>query len=64
MLISKVADQRFMVSPDGQQADWIHPTEIPTRAPDWTDCTDLDDTAFEILMRERLASKPLLFVGV
>ena len=56
----KTAGYRFMVSPDGQQADWIHPAEVASRTPDWTDCTDMDDTGFELLMRERLASNPLI----
>ena len=59
----KQAGHRFMVSPDGQQADWIHPAEIDTRAPGWTDCTDMDDMEFELLMRERLADNPLLMLA-
>ena len=59
----KQADHRFMVSPDGQQADWIHPAEVATRAPGWTDCTDMDDMAFELLMRERLAANPLVMLA-
>ncbi|HAV37430.1 MAG TPA: hypothetical protein DCX52_13940 [Massilia sp.] len=60
MLNSPIADQRFMVSPDGRDADWMHPTEIATRAPGWTDCTDMDDVAFDIFMRERLEANPLI----
>jgi len=59
----KQAGHRFMVSPDGKQADWIRPAEIATRAADWTDCTDLDDTGFELLMRERLAANPLVMLA-
>lgn len=56
-------DQRFMMSPDGMQADWIHPLEIATRAPGWIDCTDLDDEEFQRLITERQAARPRI-VGV
>jgi hypothetical protein len=59
----KQAGRRFMVSPDGQQADWIHPAEVATRAADWTDCTAMGDVEFELLMRERLAANPLVMLA-
>lgn len=44
---------RFMLSPDGQTGDWVHPLEIATRCPDWTDCTDMSDALFEQIVTER-----------
>lgn len=49
---------RFMLSPDGQQADWVHPLEVATRCPDWTDCTDMDDEQFQRVVSERQAVRP------
>lgn len=51
---------RFMVSPDGQKADWIHPAEIATRSPGWTDCTDMCDVEFDLFMEERRGPMPLV----
>lgn len=59
----KQAGYRFMVSPDGRDADWIHPAEVATRAPGWTDCTDMGDVEFELTMRERLADSPLVLLA-
>jgi hypothetical protein len=49
---------RFMVSPTGREADWIHPAEISVRVPDWTDCTDMDDVEFDLFMRDLYAKFP------
>ena len=42
---------RLFVSPCGKSAVWIHPLDLQTghfeRYADWTDCTDMDDEAFE-----------------
>jgi hypothetical protein len=51
---------RFMVSPTGREADWIHPAEVAVRVPDWTDCTDMDDVEFELFIAERRAKFPAL----
>jgi hypothetical protein len=55
----KTAGSRFMVSPDGQHADWVHPAEVDARAPGWTDCTDMCDVEFDLLMEERRRPMPL-----
>lgn len=57
-----LANHRFMLSPDGRAADWVHPLEVATRCPDWTDATDMGDAEFELLIDERMAANPLLAV--
>lgn len=59
-IATKYATQRFMVSPDGKHADWIHPAEVATRAPGWHDCTDMNDDEFNHFMAERRAMHPPL----
>lgn len=49
---------RFMVSPNGKEAHWIHPLEVATRAPGWHDCTDMDDVEFDAFMAELRAKFP------
>jgi hypothetical protein len=49
---------RFMLSPDGRQADWIHPAEVATRCPGWSDCTDMGDAEFEHFLVERRSKYP------
>jgi hypothetical protein len=49
---------RFMVSPTGREAAWIHPAEVAVRVPDWTDCTDMGDVEFDLFMAERRAAFP------
>lgn len=56
-------NQRFMMSPDGMHADWIHPAEVATRAPGWIDCTDMSDDDFQRFVTERQATRPRI-VGV
>jgi hypothetical protein len=56
----KNAGYRFMVSPNGREANWIHPMEVAARAPGWHDCTDMGDAEFEIFMGELRAKFPLL----
>ena len=51
---------RFMVSPNGRDANWIHPAEIAQRAPDWHDCTDMGDVEFDLFMAELRAKFPPL----
>jgi hypothetical protein len=51
---------RFMVSPNGRDANWIHPAEITQRAPGWHDCTDMDDTEFDLFMADLRAKFPPL----
>ncbi len=55
----KKSDQRFMVSPDGRDAEWVHQAEVNKRFPGWTDCTDTTDDEFDALMHARLAANPL-----
>jgi hypothetical protein len=42
---------RLLVSPNGATAAWIHPLDLTTghypQYDGWTDCTDMDDEAFE-----------------
>jgi hypothetical protein len=50
----KAAGQRFLLSQDGIGAAWVHPLELSDpRYEGWTDCTDMDDEAFERLVVER-----------
>lgn len=56
----QIAGNRFMVSPDGRNANWFHPAEIAARCPDWTDCTDMGDMEFDLLMEERRGKYPPL----
>lgn len=57
----KAQGYRFMVSPNGREADWIHPLEVVTRAPGWHDCTEMDDAEFDHFMRGVLEQFPILF---
>jgi hypothetical protein len=43
---------RLMLSQDGHYTDWIHRLDLAS-LPGWTDCTDMDDEAFERLVAER-----------
>lgn len=38
---------RFCASPDRTVFRWISSAEKNAFYPDWTDCTDMDDTQFE-----------------
>lgn len=60
MATLKTQDHRFMVSPDGWDAAWVHPVEVATRCPDWTDCTDMDDAEFDLFVAERMSANPKL----
>jgi hypothetical protein len=51
---------RFMVSPNGREAHWIHPLEVAVRAPGWHDCTDMDDAEFDVFMGELRSKFPPL----
>lgn len=55
MTTLKSQGQRFMVSPDGRDADWFHPAELPAG---WTDCTGMDDGEFNHFMAERRSIYP------
>lgn len=46
---------RFCISPDRQDARWLHPSEITHRHPDWTDVTDWESER----LVEFLTNKPL-----
>ena len=49
---------RFMVSPDGRDADWINPLELAARAPGWHDCTEMNDAEFDHFVRDLYAKFP------
>lgn len=55
---------RFMLSPDGQTGDWVHPLEVATRCPTWTDCTELSDEAFQSLVCERQSQPRIVSLAV
>lgn len=57
MATLKEKGYRFMVRPDLAGADWIHPVELAIRAPDWFDCTDMDDAAFDAFMGVPIADR-------
>jgi hypothetical protein len=46
---------RFCISPDLQEARWLHQSEITHRHPDWTDVTDWEDARLVAF----LTAKPL-----
>jgi hypothetical protein len=60
----KAADDRFMLSPDGVGAAWVHPLEVATRCPGWTDVTDLSDEAFQRLVCERQSQPRIVSLAV
>ena len=41
---------RFCLSPDNQQARWLHPTEKAKVPPDWLDVTDMPAEEFAALI--------------
>jgi len=45
---------RWMVSPDGYQADLVYEAEVRLRCPDWTDCTEMSDAEVMKLMERRM----------
>lgn len=51
---SAPAGYRWMVSPDGYQADLVHEDEIARRCPTWTDCTEMTDAEVMQLMERRM----------
>lgn len=54
----KLHENRFMVSPCGYLADYVHTSEIAIKGPTWTDCTDMDDAQLnELMVRRMQASK-------
>lgn len=55
--------ERFLISPDGNRADWFHPDDIAARAADWTDCTDMSVEQIQQHVAERQAVRPHI-VGV
>jgi hypothetical protein len=54
MTLSKLNDQRFMVSPCGSMSDWFDRAEIADEAPGWTDCTEMSDAEIGSLMVRRM----------
>ena len=42
---------RFFLHTDGVHSKWAHENERQTEC--WTDCTDMDDGAFEALVIDR-----------
>jgi hypothetical protein len=56
---------RFLLSPDGNDATWVHPLDPknPKHA-DWTDCTDMDDEAFQRLVCERQSQPRIVSLGI
>jgi hypothetical protein len=56
--------RRFLVSPDGMLADWVHPLDPKQpRHEGWIDCTDMDGEALQRFIAERQATRPRI-VGV
>lgn len=53
------AQQRFMVSPDGHQADWLNPSSCPG----WIDCTDMSPEKLQRFIAEKQGVRPHI-VGV
>jgi hypothetical protein len=54
--ILKLHEQRFMISPCGFKADYVHVKDIAIQAPSWTDCTDMTDAQVNDLMVRRMNS--------
>jgi aminopeptidase C len=56
MTLSKLNDQRFMVSPCGSMSDWFDVNDIADEAPGWFDCTaaEMSDAEIGQLMQRRM----------
>ena len=54
--------KRFLLSPDGREAEWVDQAKIPAHCAGWTDETDLSLAELDIVARLRMAEHPLLEV--
>jgi hypothetical protein len=52
------AGQVFLLSPDGRDAEWVAPANIPARCAAWTDVTDLDIADLQIVASMRMQQNP------
>jgi len=52
--------QRFLLSPDGREAEWADPANIPARCAGWTDETALSLAELDIVASMRMAGSPLM----
>jgi hypothetical protein len=53
MSTTTIQPRRLMVSPDGMRGAWVHPLERNSLYDGWTDFTDLDDKAFNLVVTGR-----------
>lgn len=51
--------QRFLLSPDGREAEWVNPANVPARCAGWTDETDLSLAELDIVSSLRMAAHPV-----
>jgi hypothetical protein len=49
-----------MLSPDGRDAEWVDPANVPARCADWSDETDLSIAELDALAGFRMALNPLV----
>jgi hypothetical protein len=52
------AGQVFLLSPDGRDADWCDPSNIPARCADWTDVTEMGIAELDMAVGLRMAMNP------
>ena len=52
------AGQRFLLSPDGREAEWVDPANVPACYASWTDVTDLNMNDLEIAAAMRMKQNP------
>lgn len=54
------AGQVFLLSPDGRDAEWVDPANVPARCAGWTDVTALSLEDLEIAAAMRMQQNPQL----
>lgn len=54
------AGQVFLLSPDGRDADWCDPTNIPASYADWIDVTEMDIAELDMIVGLRMAMNPCI----
>lgn len=50
--------QRFLLSPDGREAEWVDLANVPARCADWSDETALSIDELDALAAFRMAMNP------
>jgi len=50
--------QVFLLSPDGREAEWVDPANVPERCAGWTDVTELNMEDLQIVAAQRVQQNP------